>query len=54
MGGLVNRAAFKKIQPLFAKGETQGTPISRSAPADQQNSPPYQGGVPHRGGVVGI
>lgn len=32
MGGLVNRAAFKTIAPLFAKGETPGTQISRSAP----------------------
>lgn len=32
MGGLVNRAAFKSIQPLFAKQETPGTQVSRPAP----------------------
>jgi len=32
MGGLVNRAAFKSIQPLFAKGNP-GTQLSRAAPS---------------------
>ena len=34
MGGLVNRAAFKSIQPLFAKG-APGSPISESATEPQ-------------------
>jgi len=37
MGGLVNRAAFKSIQPLFAKG-APGSPISESAPDPQSVS----------------
>lgn len=37
MGGLVNRAAFKSIAPLFAKGETPGTQISRSASSSESS-----------------
>jgi hypothetical protein len=39
MGGLVNRAAFKTIAPLFAKGETPGTQVSRPASASHYMKP---------------
>jgi len=39
MGGLVNRAAFKTIQPLFAKGENPGKPSSSSATSGLKSQP---------------
>jgi hypothetical protein len=38
MGGLVNRAAFKSIQPLFAKG-SPGSQLSRVAPSESDPRP---------------
>jgi phage I-like protein len=41
MGGLVNRAAFKSIQPLFAKGNL-GSPSSSMAASESAHSDPVQ------------
>lgn len=40
MGGLVNRAAFKRIQPLFAKGSDDCPQSSATSPEHNQDSVP--------------